>query len=646
MTSFSPFKLPRAIVLITAFVLLLAGIIALDLTPWVRGGYGWRWPYIPVAFMRVLPLLLTTAVYLAGVWLVLTRTRRVWPALAWGLLGTVALSLVVTYAREGQILYPLFTRTASAFTTGPHWAATQIDWQGGEWRDWTAVMGRLGGHLGTSPPGLPMWYGLLNDLLGRVPTAAESLQHSLIGYQCHNYDLLTYTPSQWGTAWFGILMPLWAGLTVFPLLGIAQRLNPAWARIVPLWWALVPGIASFAASWSTFYPFMSASAFYLLLIGLQNRRQVWIFIAGLLCGIALFLHFTFVPILGMFGFFTLGYGWFALGERGAIFIRRCVFIGIVFGVGLIIPWVVFWLLTGETAIDLLRASLAYHLDLERPYWFWVWMHVWDWALWSGMGLALVWLFGLGFWWRQHRERLQTQNPPILSMALLLTILVLTISGTTRGESGRIWLFLSPFVLVAAREGLLWFRNSDTRQMNHAFFAITASQAILMVALTANLAVIGTDFSRPPAPPPLTVEGVHPIDAAFAIQDEGEVFRLVGWHAEPSDNEILLTLRWQASQPMTMPYWFGATLVQGDVVTEAVIWQPRALFGPENRYPTTCWPSGRVIEDQITLPYPQGGEWWVSLAAFGDATQPEGRLQVMLPEAPPGVQVGLGPVVTR
>ncbi|MDX1993034.1 MAG: hypothetical protein SF029_11620, partial [bacterium] len=42
-----------------------------------------------------------------------------------------------------------------------------------------------------------------------------------------------------------------------------------------------------------------------------------------------------------------------------------------------------------------------------------------------------------------------------------------------------------------------------------------------------------------------------------------------------------------------------------------------------------------------------GEYWLSLAAFGDESQPEGRLRVSLPggapDGAPDVQVGLGPI---
>ncbi|GAB4512651.1 MAG: hypothetical protein OHK0046_12520 [Anaerolineae bacterium] len=584
----------------------VALIIALDVTPWVRGGYGWRWPYIPVAFVRVLPLLMITAVYLLGAFLLLQRTARTWPVVLWGVFGAFVMALAVAHAREGDAFYALFTRTADGSVTGPHWAAAQIDWRGGEWRDWTAVMSRLGGHLGTSPPGAVLVHGLFNSLFsslfGEVPTISTGLHTSLIAYQCHNPMLLTYTPAQWASAWAGMLMPLWAGLTALPLVAVARRLGAPEPRQVAVWWPLVPGILAFAPSWSTLYPLFAVIVFWLLLIGVDTRKAAWITAAGLACGLALFVNFAVLPLLALCGIYVL------LRQRH---LPRSVITGVWFGLGLIVPWLLFWLASGETPWAILQASLNYHLDLERPYWFWVGMHVWDWALFTGIGLALLWLSGA----RRHT----------LNLALLVTVLALTLSGTTRGESGRIWLFLSPFVVLGA--ALIPLKPRQ-------FALITLSHAALMLALAANLAVIQSIFTPPPPPPALAAAEITPVDAQFSHSETGAQFRLIGWRAEPINNAVNLTLRWEALTQMTAPTWFSAFLVDpGGATTEPVTWQD---------YPNTCWPLHTPLEQTIRLPATEG-EWWVSLAAFGDTNAPEGRLQVLTNGQNADIQVGLGPV---
>ncbi|MEP7294297.1 MAG: hypothetical protein ABI835_21085, partial [Chloroflexota bacterium] len=205
-----------------ALTLLVALLIALNASEWLRGGFGWRWNYEAVPFLRLVPLILTSAVYVIGALVVLRRTQRAAPVLVWALVGGVALALAGTAVRNPDVGYELFARTAS-LATGQQWAAVQVDWAAGEWRSWAEIMTRFGGRVSNVPPGAPMLYALLADALDHVPALAVPIQNALLPYQCNNYDLLAYTPGQWASSLLGMLMPLWAALTVFPLYALAKR---------------------------------------------------------------------------------------------------------------------------------------------------------------------------------------------------------------------------------------------------------------------------------------------------------------------------------------------------------------------------------------------------------------------------------------
>jgi len=524
--------------------------------------------------------------------------------------------------RHDDIGYELFARTASGVTTGPHLAAAEIDWGAGDWRNWPAVMTGYQGrsvHVALSPPGLPLWYGLLNAIFDAVPDAANRLQLSLMPYQCSNYALLAYTPAEWASAWFGMLMPLWAALAVFPLYGVARRVIGAEAARWPLlWFPLIPALALFVPTWNTLYPLFSLSAFWLLLIGLEKRRGVLCFIAaGLLTGLLTFANFSLVPLAGLLGFYTLlhyGRQW-----------QKAVIVGLWFGVGFIALWLIYGLVTGLTPLDLLRVAFDEHLSLERPYIPWLWLHFWEWALLTGIPLIVLWLWTA---WRQNGP------PRLLAVALLLTMIALLLSGTARGETGRVWLFFSPFVLIVAGSAI---RATHAPPLRNGIL-ITAAQAALLIALASTWNVIGADLT-PPDNPPGAVNASRPANAHF----DG-AFQLIGWDAESDTTEGAITLRlnWQADSAMTTPYWFSALLVgpDGAALPEAVVWQPL-----QTRYPTTCWRPGETVGDTISLPLPanaQAGEWWISLAAFGDATAQQ-RLPVTLADGAIDQQVGLGPV---
>lgn len=629
--------IPRPVPPITAGALLLALILALDAIPFLRGGYGWRWPYDPVALGRVLPLVAGAALYGAGAWLLLRRSGRAGPVLAWAVLGATVLPLLVIRVRHDDVLYELFARTAAPFTTGQHHAGAVIDWGGDAWHDWPDVMARMdevgNHHIALSPPGLPLAYAGLDAVLDRLPALAGPLRDRLLPYQCHNYALLGYSAGEWASAWFGMLMPLWAALAALPLYGVARRLvGPGPARAAALWWPLVPALALFAPTWNTAYPLFSLGAFWLLLIGLDRTipapvPTVALITAGTLAGLLAFANLSTVPLPVLFGFYTLLT--YLLIERRApdpAPWSRPVVAGLWVGAGFALPWLAAWVAVGHSPLAIVSAAMGNHLDLDRPYLPWLWLHAWEWALFSGPPLVALWLLAAA----RRGSRPRTRGT-VLALALTLTLAVLVLSGTARGETGRVWLFFAPFALIAAAEAL----GAPGRD-RAGWAAITAAQAVLLVVLAATLDVIDTDFTPPPDPP-----------AAAAVERAADVafgpLRLVGWDAAADGDAIALTLAWEPRAQVTTPYWFSALLVRPDgaPLAEAHVWQPF-----ETRYPATCWAPGHTITETVMLPLPDdapGGEWWVSLAVLAEDGAAYTRLAAIAPGGEPDAQAGLGPI---
>ena len=611
-----------------AFTLVVALLIAVNASEWLRGGFGWRWNYELAPLARLLPLILTSAVYVFGALWLTRRTKNAAPVLAWAVIGGVALALAGTAARQPDVGYELFTRTAS-LATGQQWAAAQVDWASGEWRSWAGVMTRLGGRVTNIPPGAPILYAALSDVLERVPTLAKPIQNWLIAYQCNNYELLAYSPGLWASSLLGMLMPLWAALTALPIYGLARRFIGADARYAALWWALVPAVIVFVASWSTIYPLLAVLCFWALAKGLDSERGVfWLVLSGVLYGVGVFINFALIPLPLLLGLYTLG-NRLLVNRRGIV---TAITAGILFGVGMILPWLVYWLVSGETFFDLLSASMQFHLNLDRPYLFWVGMHLWDWLLWTGVGFGAL---GIVYLWKARSQNIT--RLAALAGSLALTMLILILSGTARGETGRVWLFFSPFLLIVGAGAL--------RQLKMPRFgALTATQAVYAIAIVASLNAMTTDLLPPPSAPQVSVSRL--VDATFSDGSQ-DIFRLTGWDYTATDDGFDLRLNWQGLNQTTTPYWFGAALVSPSGETVGVdAWQP----GGEVRYPTTCWANQATIGDTIHIALPAdapSGDWWLSLAAYpGTAylgTGGEGQLTVTQARQPPDTQIGLGPI---
>lgn len=598
-----------------AFALLLA----LDAHPYLRGGFGWRWPHIPVAWPAMAVLIASAALYVAGAaWL---HGRR--GALVWAFSGAVALGFVGAWARgDGLLGYTLFTRTASKMTTGPHHAAAVLDLDREMLIAWDDLMASydpdddeaatVSRHVMLAPPAIPLLFEWTAALLSRAPALADALQRPLIAYQCQNYAVLGYPPAVTAAAWLGMLLPVWAALTVLPLHSAANQLRLD-ADAVALWWPLVPMAASFAGSWNTVYPLLAVWAFALLM-----RGGAWAVVGGAVTGYLVWMNFAPVPLGLLMGWFVLLRWW--LHERESTSFARPLRIGALYGAGVVAFWGAWMLYGGPSPWAMLGASFGAHLDLDRPYWAWVFLHVYDWLLFAGVPLIVA-----SLWAMRRRETLGN----VMAWALWLSLIILALSGTARGETARVWSFFTPFALlsagaVVARRDWLW---------------LTVAQAAMWVALVGTWGVFDAgDMPRIPESP-YTLDGSGAaVNARF---DAG--FTLSAWDATPDADSIALTLDWYNAERTVTPYWFAALLVgpEGTPVGDTVIWQ-----GGDTRYPTTCWAAGESVRDRVSISMPSDamdGDYWLSLSVFADEDTPSVRVPVTLADGTNAEQVGLGPI---
>jgi hypothetical protein len=621
---------PRWLWFTAAAVLGIAAVFAFDLTPWVRGGFGWRWQYDPLPFGQwLLPALLLT-IYLIGAAILLKNQSRLRWTLMWSAAFSVALAIAVTAAHEGDAVYGLFARTVSKLATGPYWLSAQIDWSGGNWRDWTGIMREAGGHLSNLPPGLPMAYAALTDLFGKSPSVANAVSASLLPYQCHNFELLAYPPQTIASSLFGVLMPVWAALTVFPLASVAKRVSglPA-ARWAVLWWPLTPALLAFAGSFNTIYPLATLWALLALISSLDasavQRRLLWALMSGLISGIAIFANFAFSPLPLLLGLFAVIYG---LGVR-KLSLGALVILGISYGLGAVLPWFLFGLATGLTPLDLLRASFEFHLDLDRPYAFWAVMHIWDWLAWSGLGLAVL---SLASAWRARRT---LDGGTALSLALVICMVLVTLSGTARGETGRVWLVFTPLLVLSAADGL---RRLSCGSLS--WTVIAAVNGVMALVLSLSIPVVGIDLT--PSPPLDTASATRPVDAQFFNENGEPIFRLAAWDTIPADEGVEVLLSFVPQRRLSEPYYLGGVLVlPGGSTLASLPQQPLNAAGEIT--PAPCWTPEQVTTVRFFQPVPPNAaseDAYVSVAVYG-ATSGAGPLTVRTALGE-DTQIGLGP----
>ena len=608
-------------------------VLALDLIPILRGDFGWRWPYDVPDVVRLIPLLVIVAVYVV----VGLRIRR--GAVLWSFVGAVIVPLGALFLL-GDPLFLLATRTFSGLATGAHMAGVSLADMGQALRDWPALMPTFmepdqhimaSVHIALSPPGLPLLFHEARRLLETIPPLANAAGMALRPLQCHNFAIMAYDNAQLGSAWIGVLMPVWAAFAVLPL----YRLG---GRLAALWWPLVPSLALFTPNWNTAYPVLALVAFWLLDRALRqdaSGRATALSAAasGALVSLLTFMNISTVPLIGLFGLYALLTTWNRAGQLTIRSLAPAVRVGLWFGAGLIAVWGIYFAATGVTPLAILEVALGQHLELERPYLPWVFLHVYDLLLFTGLPLSLIALLAI------------TQRPRSpLTAALALTIAIMAVSGTARGETGRVWMFFSPLILIVAARALQPPDSSEEVPIPRGAGMVTLAQAVVLVTLVAFLRVIATELTPPPSPPP---DDQTPLQVPAAPPTLGGFFALISWRAEPASDgtSIDLTLRWRAEARSPVPYFFSALIVgpDGQPAADAVNWQPFDTDLDVPQYPVTCWVPGQVVTETRRLPLGElaPGEYWISLSAF-DVRDMQ-RLAVTAPGVPEDTQIGLGPV---
>jgi hypothetical protein len=635
--------------------------LALDLIPQLRGGFGWRWPYgVPDDAWRILPAVIVVFGYVLGARRL--QSGSIGVLLAWSIGGAVVIALACLFIL-GDPLYLLFTRTVSGLATGAHEAGAEITDLAATWRAWPTLMPTYlqpgvhameSIHIALDPPGLPTLYYFTRQAFTAIPALADPLARALRLYQCQNFAIMAYDNPTLASAWLGILSPLWGALAALPLYAVTRRLYSAsTARVAIIGWPLIPALALFTPTANTVYPLLVIGAFAALVQGLDSpnrmRAAIWLGFGGLLTGLATFANFSTVPILAFFGLFALIRA-YTRHDRW----RKPVQAGIAFGIGLGIVWGLYWIVSGHTPLDVLAPALNQHLELDRPYLPWLGLHLWDVALFVGLPISGLALIGIARAFRYIRQWPIDPFP----LALALSLIVIDLSGTARGETSRVWLFFMPLLLIVAADVLRGFSSppiplaADTEKGRQSSLAPLATkwrgaggevlfwltQAIVLLTLATFVHVMGTELT----PPPDESVGNAPPQAASATF--GNALALVNERGAVSSDgrSITLALTWQARQSVDVPYFFSALLVRpdGQPVSQAVNWQPH-----DTRYPVTCWRPGALVVDTVTLPFggvPRPGDWWVSLSAFDIHTGT--RLPVFGVKGTPDTQIGIGPVV--
>ena len=453
----------------------------------VAGQWTWRYDHSPYADRA---LMCFAAAALLGV--LCHRTRDRMYELNGGRLTTfLLLAVVLCFSLQASFAY----LSRSGFGQGVFWMATpkaNVDFaeacRTNTVRDLLIEAQNADRpfriHISTHPPGPTLFYlfqkrawEMAPDLATTFVNLAENvLPYAVESRQEAEQSVLSrpLTEVELATLYSSILL-LWfaIALGVVPLyFWAADLFGPAVAIPAVGLYALTPSFLLFNPMTDQLYVLLALAILSSYHLGLARRDQGQLVFAGLLTWVAFQFSLAFVVVLFLL---AVNLGLEMLIERRPMEILRLLawpagaFVSLTL-VCLVLPYncLVVW--------KLCVANNA-HFNTERTYWPWVAFNLLDFAMFVGLPVAVLFLRGVA----NAIVRRSLDAPWRFIVALVVTVLVLDLSGTNRGEIARLWMFLMPVTVAIAARFMHEEEDGETEGRNWGFlvcFGLMLVQSVL------------------------------------------------------------------------------------------------------------------------------------------------------------------------
>lgn len=446
-----------SIVAVTAITILL---IFTDWLPVLRGPAPgtpvWSWLYVlrPVTRWGYALLAAFWLIAVLFFWLKYANTER-WrtlTAVSALAIGSFLLQFGILYADHPAPFAELVDRTLAVQTSGYFWTAANIDDLNSVLLYYPDAMTLFeSDHARTHPPGLVVANWLTIRVFEQFPDVAQSITTFVYSARPVDVWLPAQLPAVAAALGFWALLPiLLAAIAVFPAYALAkmllrkESLTSTNVILAMGFIAAIPALTIFAPMSDQIFAFLTLCIMLALYVGLQNRKPIWLFIAGILFSFATFFSVgnaaLLVPI------FIVGLLW--QDENGSrLSLRTQLIWATAFCMGALSIWIIYWVGWHIPPWQILQTSMSEHYEgvtSKRSYRNWFAFNFVDLMLFSGLPAFIS--FGGSVWRKKYHD------VHVLALGTAVLIAILIISGSTRGEVGRIWLFFMPLIALS---GGLW-----------------------------------------------------------------------------------------------------------------------------------------------------------------------------------------------
>ena len=348
-------------------------------------------------------------------------------------------------------------------------------------------------HARTHPPGPIAFFWLVNQAVQDVPgiePAGRWLVESISGLSLS--DFANRYQRMFGRHYGGVvtatdtlsailaafLMSFLGSLSIIPVFYLTRDLlggrAAMWCCIL---WATIPSFALFAPEMDQLVLLWAMLSLWLLRDAWRSGRAWLALIGGVTYGLGLFTSLGLLCLIPM----LLIWAWLetrAVGARHTMPPLKPLFWGAIGAIGLFV--VLYLTLRFNMIATIAQGLFAHRAEITerfpRPYWRWVGFNLVDFAIFLGLPLA-IWTVRCAIGLRRSRDSAAAKLRPLL-LSWLVTVLLLDMSGVVRAETGRIWLFLMPpLVLLCATRLASW----DERAGRWGMALLLSAQVLQIIA---------------------------------------------------------------------------------------------------------------------------------------------------------------------
>ena len=446
-----------------------------DASPLLRGPEPyppeWRWPLRAgrslevgwlglLSSLGLLALLVISGLGSAGR---SPRRRAAWLLAAATLLGFGLQLGLIALEEDRSAVVTLTRRTVDRWHTGYYGVAVSplASDPSAFLRDHADILATLFGkveHVPTRPPGAVLYYRGVLAICEAFPPLTRWLLGIMqqAGLEVDPHDGSQRAPRLATALLAPLLLMLLGAAACWPVAVLARTAGGGSleaARVGILWCAL-PGPTLFVPQLDQLLTFLCAMAVALLSVSLSRHGfKTSAVAAGLFAGLAVFVSYGGAIHVAFGGLVALA----ALLDRPAA--ARSLLPALALAVAAAIAVTALPMLVGHHPIESFRTAMSTHFGeytLRRSYRLWLVFNLWDLAVFLSIPVALLAV-------RRLVEALRALRRtgwwgPCMSVqrarvATALLLLLLDASGVVRGEIGRSWMPIMPFLLVAATSGV-------------------------------------------------------------------------------------------------------------------------------------------------------------------------------------------------